>query len=87
MSGYGVHANFEAIEATTDGLDQTLPFNRRSRKIVVTNDHASNNLQFKFAASESYGILKGTESLSIYLRSKQIIIKGTDVPYRIWVFG
>ena len=83
----GVYANFESFEGTTTGAEQTFTFKFRSRKIVVTNDHPTNSLSFKFNASETNGTLLGTESLSIYHWTKQIIINGTSVPYRIWVYG
>ena len=82
----GTHANFEALEGTVT-TETTLTFNRRSRRIVITNDHASNDLLYKFNDSETFGTLKGTETLSIYFSAKQIIIDGTNVPYRIWVYG
>ena len=85
----GVHANFEPIEGTTTGAEQILTFNRKSRKIVITNDHATHHLHFKFNASETVGLLKGTESLSIYFTTNKIIINSDEpgIPYRIWVFG
>ena len=82
----GVHANFEALEGTCTTAT-TLTFNRKSRKVVITNDHPTANLQYKFNASETYGTLKGTESLSLYFTGNQIIINGNNVPYRVWVFG
>lgn len=87
MSGHGVYANLESLEGITDGTTQTLTLTRKSRKIVITNDHASNDLSFKFNASETFGTLGGTESLSLYFTTNQIIISGTTVPYRIWIFG
>lgn len=86
MSDYGVLANFEALEGTVSG-EMTLTFNLRSRKLVITNDHATNDLQFKFNASREYATLKGTESLSLYFWARKIIINGDNVPYRVWVFG
>ncbi len=83
---HGVHANFEPLEGTVDGED-ALTFVRKSRKIVITNDHATKDLKYKFNASEDFGTLKGTESLSLYFWAKQIIINGDNVPYRIWVYG
>lgn len=82
-----VHANFEALEGTTTGVAQTLTLVRKSRKIVITNDHSTNDLSYKFNTSETYGTIRGTESLSLYFTTDQIIINGTGVPYRIWVFG
>jgi len=81
-----VYANFESQEGTVT-TETTLTLNRKSRKIVITNDHPSATLSYKFNASETYGTLKGTESLSLYFRTDIIIINGTNVPYRIWVYG
>lgn len=83
---HGVYANFESLEGTTSGED-TLTLVRKSRKIVITNDHATKELKYKFNNSESFGTLKGTESLSLYFITNKIIITGDSVPYRIWVYG
>ena len=77
----------QSLEGTTSGAVQTLTFSRRSRKIVIINDHASNDLSYKFNGSETFATLKGTEVLTLYFSSPQIIIQGTDVPYRIWTYG
>ena len=81
-----VHANFEALEGTVT-TPTTLTLVRKSRKIIITNDHPTNKLSYKFNASETSGTLNGTETLSILFTTKQIIIDGTNVPYRIWVYG
>ncbi len=81
----GVLANFEALEGVVT-TETTLTLTRKSRKLVITNDHASNDLSYKFNASETAGTLKGTESLSIYFTTNQIILNGNG-PYRIWVYG
>jgi len=82
----GVYANFESLEGTATA-ETTLTLVRKSRKIVITNDHPTADLTYKFNSSETAGTLKGTESLSLYFITKQIIINGTNVPYRIWVYG
>ena len=81
----GVHANFEALEGTVT-TPTTLDLVRKSRRIVITNDHATNDLKYKFNASETYGTLKGTESLTLYFTTKTIFIDGNG-PYRVWVYG
>ena len=81
-----VHANFEALEGTVT-TPTTLTLVRKSRKIIITNDHPTNTLSYKFNASETSGTLRGTETLSILFTTNQIIIDGTSVPYRIWVYG
>jgi len=78
MSDDGVYANFEALEGTVTE-ETTLTLARRSRKIVIINDHAALDLTYKFNSSETVGTLKGTESLSVYLRTNQIIINGKTV--------
>ena len=82
----GMYANLESLEGTVTTAT-TLTLKRKSRKIIITNDHPTNNLSFKFNASETYGTLRGTETLSILHTTNQIIINGSNVPYRIWVFG
>ena len=86
MSSSSVYANFESLEGTVT-TETTLTLTRRSRHIVITNDHASNDLSYKFNSSETSGTVKSGESLSLYFRTSTIIIDGTSVPYRIWVFG
>jgi hypothetical protein len=86
VSGNAVHANFEALEGTVT-TSTTLTLTRKSRRIVITNDHATNDLKYKFNASETDGTIKGTETLSLDFTTNQIIIDGNTVPYRIWVYG
>jgi len=81
-----VHANLESLEGVVT-VETTLDLNLRSRKLVITNDHATKDLSFKFNASETFGTLKGTESLSLDFWTRKIIINGDSVPYRIWIFG
>ena len=78
-----VHANLESLEGTV--FQETLA--RKSRKIVITNDDPAAELSYKFNDSETFATLKGTETISMYFTTNQIIINGTNVPYRIWVFG
>ena len=85
MSTDLVLANFEALEGTVT-TPTTLTLTRKSRRIVITNDHPTNTLSYKFNASETSGTLKGTETLSILFTTNQIIIDGSG-PYRIWVYG
>ena len=81
-----VLANFEAFEGVVT-TPTTLTFNRKSRKIVITNDHPVEPMYFKFNDSESYGTLDGTETLSLYFTSDKIILNGANATYRVWVFG
>lgn len=86
MSDDLVLANFEPFEGTVTTAT-TLAFARKSRKIVIVNDHATEQMTFKFNSSETVGTLEGTETLTLYFTANQIIIDGSSVPYRIWVFG
>ena len=81
-----VLANFESLEGTVT-TPTTLTFNRKSRKVVITNDHPTENLYYKFNSSETFGTLRATESLSLFFISNELYIDGTNVPYRVWVFG
>jgi len=81
----GVHANLESLEGTVS-TETTLALVRKSRKIVITNDHPTNDMTFKFNSSETEATLHGTETISLYFTTNQIIIDGSG-PYRIWIFG
>lgn len=83
---HGVHANLESLEGTVT-TPTTLTLVRKSRKIVITNDHGTEEMTFKFNASETAATLKGTETVSLFFTTNQIIIDGASVPYRIWIFG
>jgi hypothetical protein len=86
MPTSNVYANFESLEGTVT-TPTTLTLARKSRHIVITNDDASNALSFKFNSSETNGTIKAGESFSTYVSTNQIIIDGSSVAYRIWVFG
>jgi len=83
---HGMYANLESLEGTVT-QPTTLTLTRKSRKIIITNDHPTSNLQFKFNSSETFGTLRGTETISLYFTTNQILIEGSNVPYRIWIFG
>jgi len=82
---YVSHANFQSLEGTV-AAPTVLALNRYSRKLVITNDSASNNLSFKFNLSEDYGTLLPTESLSAYVRTNEVYLDG-DGDYRVWAYG
>jgi len=81
----GVYANFEPVEGAVSG-EETISLTRKSRHLVITNDSSSNNLYFKFNASEDYGTLMPTETISLYLWTNTIYLNGNG-NYRIWVYG
>ncbi len=78
-----VLANFESIE-TNGAATHTLV--RKSRKLIITNDSSSVDLQWKLNASEAFGTLFPTESISMYVTTKTVIVDGGG-DYRIWSFG
>lgn len=83
MSSY---SNFERFEGNLTG-DLTLTFNNRPRRIVLTNDSASNNMKFKFNDTENFGTLLPTETITLDLIVKNVYVQGTNIDYRIWGIG
>ena len=86
MSSEGVYANFESFEGTVS-TETTLDLARKSRRMVLTNDDAVNDLSYKFNSTETFGTIKAGESLSLSFTAKRIIIDGSSVAYRIWVYA
>jgi len=78
-----VLANFEAIESN-ESATHTLKL--KSRKLIITNDSSGADLLFKLNESEAFGTLQPTESISMYVTTRQVIIQA-DGNYRIWSFG
>ena len=85
----GVYRNLESLEGTATTSAATLTLTRKSRKIVLTNDDSSNNLEVQFNASETAMSIQPNESLSLTFTASQIIVtaSASTVAYRIWVFG
>lgn len=81
-----VLANFDSIEEVVDG-EETFTLKRKSRKLVITNDHATAPILYKFNESEEWGTLNGTESLSLYFTTRIVILSGAGIPFRVWSFG
>jgi hypothetical protein len=79
----GVHANFEAIEASGSN---TYTLVRKSRKLIITNDSSSVDLKYKFNETEAFGTLFPTESISLYFTTRTVIVSGNG-NYRIWSYG
>lgn len=85
----GVYRNLESLEGTATTGGTTLTLTRKSRKIVITNDDATNNLEVQFNSSETAMSIQPNESLSLYFTASRIIVtaSASTVAYRIWVFG
>ena len=85
-----VLANFYPDEGTVSTASVTVTFPWKARKVIVTNDSATDNLEYKFNNSESYGTLKPTETVSIQFNTRTVILDSpTDaiVSYRVWGYG
>lgn len=81
------YANLEAFEGSLSS-ETTLDLARPSRQVIITNDSGSTDMTFKFNVSETAATLKPTETISVYMRTKSIILNaGASVNYRVWVFG
>ena len=83
MPNFSLH---EVFEATVNGTD-TLTLASTSGKIVITNDDASSDLQYKFSAAGTFGTLKAKETIGIEFATSEILLSGTNVAYRAWVFS
>jgi len=80
----GSFGNFKAYEGTVSS-PTTLTFPWNAYRMIITNDHASNDLTFTITGSAA--TLKPTETISLNLRAGSLIINGTSVPYRVWIYG
>ena len=80
------YANSYSREESLDGIE-TITFPWKPKTLQITNDSISNNLQFKFNASETYRTLKPYETYcgeGISIRN--LYLSGT-VDYRVWGTG
>ena len=82
MDGYG---NLDSFEGSVSGT-KTITFNRRPRKVTITNDSSLNDLKFKFKDSADYATLKTTETVSMTITVSQVLLSG-NASYRIWGIG
>lgn len=81
------YVNLEPSESTVNGED-TFALTRDSGHITIINDDATADLQYKFnAASPTWCTLKAKETISMEFTTSEVLVKGTDVAYRIWVFS
>lgn len=80
------YSNMESLEGTVT-TETTLTLTRKSRFITITNDHLSNDLTHKFNSTETVATIKPQETVEVRFNTNTIIINGTSVPYRIWVYS
>jgi hypothetical protein len=81
------YANLDALEGNCSGA-KTVVFARRPRRIVITNDSISDDLQFKLNASENFASLKPTETITMDATAPSVFLQtAAPVDYRIWGIG
>lgn len=81
MASYG---NFTPYEGSLSG-EVTITFDRPIYKLILTNDSAVQELEFRFKGSVN-ATLKPTETLSTDMKARFITLNGTG-SYRLWVWG
>ena len=81
-----VFANWASAVGTVT-TETTVSLAHRVGNVVITNDDLLNDLSFKFRSSETFSTLKPKETIRITIRTRQVIIDGASVPYRIWGTG
>jgi len=80
------YVNLEPSESTVNGED-TFNLSRTSGHITITNDDSSKDLEYKFDPAGVFCTLKPNETISMEFSTLTVIVKGTDVAYRIWAFA
>jgi len=83
-SRHEIPANVKAFEATSDVSADTLDFGTSLVKVMATNDSASNDLHLKI--NQGWMTLKPKETLTLPIRSTQVQVSGSSVPFRVWGF-
>ena len=81
-----VYANLNVEEGNVSG-EVTLTFSFKARQIVITNDSGANDMTFKFNVSETGVTLKPTETITLEINSKTVILSSTNADYRVWGMG
>ena len=76
-------SNFQVSEGTVEGT-LTVTFPIKFKRIIIINDSGTEDLTFKFNQTETSACLKATETATLDIRGRDIIMTATTVPYRIW---
>lgn len=79
-------ANVFTNEGSVSG-SSTISLPRSSGKIIVTNDSSTKSMGVRLKAGGSVLTLKPTETLTLYYRTTEMVLSGSSVPYRLWVFS
>jgi len=75
------------FEGTVNGT-VTLNFDLPVKRIMITNDSSTADLQYKFNASRPYSTLKPTEVYSNVITVNTVYLSTTtSVSYRVWGVG
>lgn len=85
MSSRIVLRNFRPFEGTVAGTAQ-ITFDLPVKRISISNDSSTVNLQFKFNSTETYGTLKPTETFSAEATVRDVFLSGNGA-YRVWGLG
>lgn len=85
------YSNLQSYEGNVTGIvTETLSDFQASRRIQVTNDSGSSALKFypKGTAVDNYLTLYPSETITLdNFRTSQFSVQGSDVTYRVWVWG
>lgn len=89
MSYGPVHANLEVFEDTATTTPATNTFTRKSRRVIIINDDATNDLLVGIQPTSTPITLKASEvvTFEMFLRSVTVTASTGTVDYRMWVFG
>ena len=82
--------NYVNLEASEDSVNGEFTFSLAhvSGHITITNDDSVQDLEYKFnPASPAWCTLKPNESISMEFSTEEVLVKGTNVAYRIWAFS
>lgn len=89
MSGNTNYANFQAESGSVNN-EVTLDFNLKNRVYTIFNDSNTDDLRFKFAQPQTFGIILPLQSVEIQVVSRTVIIESVgsvNVDYRVWGQG
>jgi len=77
-------ANVQTFEDTV-AASANISFGDKTAKIMATNDSASADLTMTLVTGQDI-TLKPTETITIPYRADSLVLRGINVPYRVWGF-
>ena len=86
MAGYELK-NMEAFSGAASTAESTILLPRQVKEVLLINDGAA-NLLFRFSTSNSAGILKTNEDITLNIQQNQILLstQSGTANYRILAF-